>query len=149
MHLFCQLSNILGFLPVVYCLQNNSLELAAMIATCFVFSIFYHVNEENKIGYFIDLCGCGILTGGLLHTLRESEFTVANVATAIFTMSSFFFYWIASELSTNSNEYAFYHSLWHILTVYAVSTFLYSFHADKEKSKFLCVKIVRKVVEKK
>lgn len=149
MHLFCQLSNLLGFFPVIYCIQNRDYELAVMIATCFVFSIFYHLNEKNQLGLFVDLIGCGILLGALFYTLKKSvqdgsDLTVANILTFFFWLFSFFCYIIATELPTDSKDYAFYHSCWHILTVYGLSTFLYSFFKDKEQSKFLCVRIVKR-----
>lgn len=149
MHLFCQLSNLLGFFPVIYCIQNGDYELAVMVATCFIFSIFYHLNEKNQLGLFVDIVGCGILSGALFYTLKKSvqdgsDLTVANILTFCFWLFSFTCYIIGTELPTDSKDYAFYHSCWHILTVYGLSTFLYSFFKDKEQSKFLCVRIVKR-----
>lgn len=149
MHLYCQLSNVLGFFPVWYCLQHQDYELAAMIAVCFGFSMIYHIDEENEIGLFVDLCGVGILLGALFLTLKKStenqtDLTVANVLTVLFILASFVCYLHATDIPTNTKEYSFYHSCWHILTVYAITTFLYSFFKDKKSSRFLCLRIVRK-----
>lgn len=149
MHLYCQLSNLLGFFPVWYCIQHEDYELAAMIAVCFGFSMIYHIDEESEVGLFIDLCGVGILLGALFLTLKkstenQSDLTVANLLTVLFILSSFASYLYATDIPTNSKEYSFYHSCWHILTVYGITTFLYSFFTDKKKSRFLCLRIVRK-----
>lgn len=149
MHLFCQLSNLLGFFPVWYCVENKDYQLAAMMAVCFGFSMIYHIDEESELGLFIDLCGVGILLGALLFTLKKSvenhsDLTVANFLTVIFILSSFACYLYAVDMPTNSKEYAFFHSCWHILTVYGITTFLYSFFTDRDKSKFLCLRVIKR-----
>ena len=45
MHVFCQVSNVMGFLPVAYCLQNGAHLLAAVLATAFSLSIVYHLQQ--------------------------------------------------------------------------------------------------------
>lgn len=128
MNLFCQLSNLLGFFPVLYCLSYQLHLLAAVLALASVLSIIYHVNEDNRFALLADVIGCALILAMGIDVYRRSIvfFTWSNLITIALASAALTCYICAGE-DTCSEQYAVLHSAWHVLSWYAVAMFLYSY----------------------
>jgi hypothetical protein len=138
MHVFCQISNLLGIFPVVYCFQKGDFELGMMIALCFFLSFLYHMDERSDLGLLADTIGCSFLIAAFtLCLLKTNILTPANLLSACLIASALF-YWFEAGDDTETYSYSFYHTLWHAMMVYAISFFVYSYLTDEDDSRFLC-----------
>lgn len=143
MHVFCQLSNMLGVFPVWFCLTYKAYGLAAIIAAAVTLSILYHINEKNELALLADAIGCSLLVALVITCIRRSKvvFTFCNILTIVYTTAGITCYFLAGD-NVESDQYKVYHSAWHIFCIYGLGTFLYSYfdttYEEESRSKLLC-----------
>ena len=142
MHVFCQLSNMLGVFPVWLCLTHKAYGLAAIIAASVTLSILYHTDENNELALFADSIGCSLMVALVVTCITRSRvvLTVSNLLTIIYTSAGIVCYLLAGD-DVKSAQYKVYHSAWHIFCIYGLGTFLYSYfdtHEEESRSKLLC-----------
>ena len=145
MHLFCQISNFLGVCPVIYCIQYRAYGLAAVLTTAFTLSIIYHINEDNKLALLADTVGCSLLVAAGAYVINRSQYviTVSNLMTILYASAGLTCFVLAGD-DTKSQDYKVYHTAWHVFSMYAIATFLYSYfnsslvERDESRSKLLC-----------
>lgn len=153
MHLFCQLSNLLGVFPVVYCLSYRAYGLAAIVAAAVLLSTIYHVNEKNWLALLADTLGVSLLIAAGVTVIKNSSYilTLSNILTIVYASAGITCFVLAGD-DTDSQEYQLYHSGWHIFSIYGVGTFLYSYfnstyEGEESASKVLCKNLVRPRLE--
>lgn len=146
MHLFCQLSNLLGIFPIVYCLQNKAYWFAAIIGTAVILSLIYHINESNTYALFSDLLGVSLLCAAGFYIIMNSQLilTWSNLMTVAYASAGLTCFVLAGK-DIESEEYKLFHTGWHIFSIYGMATFLYSYfntsNIEQSRSKVLCSKI--------
>lgn len=152
MHLFCQISNALGIFPVIYCIQYRAYGLAGVLALAFSLSVIYHINEDNKLALLADTVGVSLLVAAGATVLRRSEYilTVSNLMTILYASAGLTCFLLAGD-DTQSADYKVYHTAWHVFSMYAIATFLYSYfnssnERDESRSKILCKNVKHLVV---
>ena len=150
MHLFCQLSNLLGIFPVAYCLSYRAYGLAAVVAAAVLLSVIYHVNEKNWLALLADTVGVSLLVAAGVTVIKNSNYimTLSNVLTIVYASAGLTCFILAGD-DTDSEEYKIYHTGWHIFSIYGVGTFLYSYfnstyECEESSSKILCKNLVTK-----
>lgn len=146
MHLFCQLSNLLGIFPIIYCIQNRAYSFAAIISAAVILSLIYHINENNRYALFSDLIGVSLLCAAGFYIIMNSQLilTWSNLMTVAYASAGLTCFVLAGK-DLESEEYKLFHTGWHIFSIYGMATFLYSyFNTSKlnvSNSKVLCNKI--------
>lgn len=141
---FCQLSNLMGIFPVVYCLQHGLYWVALILTVTVTLSLMYHHDESNRVALVADMCGCALLVGAGVYILLNSDevLTWSNLLTLVFASGAVTSYLAAGD-DTESEEYMVYHTGWHVLAFYGIATFLYSYVNTtyrptlREESRFL------------
>lgn len=149
MHLFCQLSNLLGIFPVCYCISYKAYGLAAVVATAVFLSLLYHVNEKNEFALLADTIGCSLLVAGAAIIIKNSRhvITLSNLLTILYASAGMTCFILAGD-DTDSDQYKIYHTAWHMFSIYGIGTFLYSYfnttYEEESKSRVLCKALVPK-----
>ena len=150
MHLFCQLSNLLGVFPVAYCISYKAYGLAAVVAAAVLLSVIYHVNEKNWIALVADTVGVSLLVAAGVTVIKNSNYilTLSNILTILYASAGLTCFILAGD-DTDSDEYKIYHTGWHIFSIYGVGTFLYSYFnsscvVEESASKILCRNLIQK-----
>lgn len=150
MHLFCQLSNLLGIFPIAYCLSYRAYGLAAVVAAAVLLSTIYHVNEKNWLALLADTVGVSLLVAAGVTVIKNSNYilTLSNILTILYASAGLTCFILAGD-DTDSQDYQIYHTGWHIFSIYGVGTFLYSYfnttyEGEESASKVLCRNLVKK-----
>lgn len=128
MHVFCQVSNLLGLFPVVFLVQNERYWLAFFLLTTVVFSIIYHMDETNFTALLFDVSGCTVLLSCLFYLVKNSRYYLTGMtlfsacmlsgATACFVLAG---------SDTRTEQYGLYHTAWHVFSMYGIGSFMYSY----------------------
>ena len=125
---FCQISNLIGIFPVIYCIQHGLHWFAAILAMSITLSLFYHEDEDNEIALWADMGGCAVLFACFCYILMNSELvlTWSNMVTLLFASMAGTCYLLAGE-DVHTENYLLFHTGWHVFALYAISTFIYSY----------------------
>lgn len=128
MNIFCQVSNLLGFFPVLYCIQYRLYGFAAVLSLAVVLSILYHIDETNPFALLADTIGVSFLIALGVYTYKRSDvfMTWSNILTIIFASAGTFCFLMAGE-DLQSEQYHVFHTLWHVFSMYGIGTYLYSY----------------------
>lgn len=129
---FCFLSNFAMLFPMYIAYLHGFVFTAGMVLACMLFSMFYHVDEDNDVGLLIDVFGVIVLTATLFYTLLQSTFvfTPLNLVSVLYAVAAIYCYMGAGE-DTTSDCYNDFHAAWHVLAAYGLAAFIYS-HANTQ-----------------
>ena len=124
---FCQLSNVLGFFPILLALQYGLYPLAGAMTLSTVLSILYHYDETNENALLADMAGCVLVIACGFYIVMNSEtnLTFANLLSVIYAVMATVFFIKAGE--PNEDTYQLYHTAWHICAFYSMSVFVFSY----------------------
>ncbi len=142
MHLFCQISNILGLFPVIFLYQNEMYRTAICLVLSLILSLIYHMDETNRTALLFDFSGCCMLSSCMLYLMKTSTYRFTNLNIfCVMMMSAAIYSFIAAGDDTQSEKYEIYHTAWHIFSLYAIGAFVYSYvHSERPSYIYISMK---------
>lgn len=123
---FSEISTLLLIFPAYYAYENDLYFPSVAIMLSMFGSLLYHNDENCPWGFFVDLAGCIFITAAGFYMLLNTKivFTYLNLFASVCFLIAFVSY---VDASTDMEKYHFFHSVWHLMLVYAISSFLYSY----------------------